>query len=292
MFFSMSRLAKLDVKWSGHHSGNEHFYMRRHANPYYELIMVAEGPIYLQIEDAKLVLQSGETLILKPWERHMGWKETHEQANFFWVQFSCDPPFTEIHDLHKGLDSLSHLQVQDLRTSHEHDVDNLLLPRQYRFPRQYELLSMFEALLHTLTNPAGYFRYRAAIQFSQMLEKMAHAILSDNQNLLQIPDSFASYRKLVNLLHEIYDQNLPKEDIETYMDRTYEYLCQIFKRYSGITIVKYIHYLKMQRAKFLLSNTNKSIQEVAQDIGIDDAFYFSKLFKKYEGVNPTEFRAE
>lgn len=288
-FFAMSRLSQLDVKWGGNHQGNRHFLNFEHSNPHYELIIIAAGPIYMQVESRKLELHSGDIILLKPWERHKAWKSTYAEANFFWVQFSCSPDLRELQSLQFD-DSGHHLQQQDLRTANINEVDQIILPRLYRSSSQFELLSLFEKLLHTLSNPEGYFRFRCTLLLSQILEIISNYLLLNKQTSLHIPDSFIIYRKLVTLLDETYADNMEKIKIEQFMERTYEYLCQIFKKYSGTTIVKYTNTLRVQRAKFLMQNTDKSINEIAEEVGIADAFYFSKLFKKIEGQSPSEFR--
>ncbi|WP_339208432.1 AraC family transcriptional regulator [Paenibacillus sp. FSL K6-3182] len=288
-FFTMSRLASLDVRWAGIQQGNDNLYMMEHSNPFFELMVVAEGPIYLQVESEQLELNSGDIFILKPWERHYSWKKTNPKANFFWVQFSCTPSLKEVGDLASGID-YSLLEHQDLRTFEYEHVDELILPRHFQFPRPYELLSQFEKLLETFSKPEVYFRFRSTLQFAQILESIALSILVESKNQRYIPESFVIYRKLVRLLDEAYTDNLSKEEIERSMDRTYEYLCQIFKKYSGTNIIKYTNMLKIQKAKFLLKSTNRSVQEISQDVGISDTFYFSKLFKQYEKISPTAFR--
>lgn len=288
-FFSISRLSRLDVKWAGKHTGNFALFNVEHSNPYYEIIIVAEGPIYLQVESKKLELHSGELVILKPWEQHQAWKPTNEHANFFWVQFSCDPALRELSSLQFD-NNADYLQHQDLRTSNPNEADPIILPQHCRSSRQYELLSLFEKLLETMAHPAGYFRLRCTIALWQIIEIIANQILSDKHNPLHISDSFNVYRRLVNLLDENYHITLEKQEIEVYTGRTYRYLCHIFKNYSGTTIVKYTNSLRIQRAEFLMLNTNKSIGEIAGEVGIADAFYFSKLFKKAKGLSPSEFR--
>ncbi|MGO4271863.1 helix-turn-helix transcriptional regulator [Paenibacillus sp. TAF58] len=64
----------------------------------------------------------------------------------------------------------------------------------------------------------------------------------------------------------------------------------MFKKYAGTNIHHYIHQLKTQRAKHLLRNTAKSVKEVAEEVGYPDPFYFSRMFKKIEGVAPQQYR--
>jgi len=67
-------------------------------------------------------------------------------------------------------------------------------------------------------------------------------------------------------------------------------LYQVSAQYFGMGIAKHIRYIRLQKALILLSDTNKPIYEVANDIGMYDYNYFSKIFKKHTGLTPKVFR--
>ena len=52
----------------------------------------------------------------------------------------------------------------------------------------------------------------------------------------------------------------------------------------------YIASLRIQRAKELLQNEVLSIQEIAEQVGYNDYFYFTKVFKKVQGISPSKYR--
>jgi AraC-like DNA-binding protein len=68
------------------------------------------------------------------------------------------------------------------------------------------------------------------------------------------------------------------------------FFCRKFKRDTGYTPIAYFNHLRVQKACQLLHFSNLRINEVASQIGIDDPFYFSRLFKKQIGVSPVEYR--
>ena len=69
------------------------------------------------------------------------------------------------------------------------------------------------------------------------------------------------------------------------------YLCRIFKEETGVSINAYINNLRMTYAGELLADKNSYIKEVAISVGFEDQLYFSRLFKRYYGVTPSEYRA-
>lgn len=63
-----------------------------------------------------------------------------------------------------------------------------------------------------------------------------------------------------------------------------------FKNWSGQAPIQYFINMKIQRACYLLDSTTKSVKQVGAAVGYNDAYYFSRLFKKTMGVSPSEYR--
>lgn len=70
------------------------------------------------------------------------------------------------------------------------------------------------------------------------------------------------------------------------------YLSTLFKKETGVTLTDYVNNKRVENAVFLLNSTNMQIQNIAQYCGIPDVNYFTKLFKKYMGKTPKEYRGE
>lgn len=67
-------------------------------------------------------------------------------------------------------------------------------------------------------------------------------------------------------------------------------LRRIAHKQSGYPLNEYIHRLKVAEAKNILLNTDKTVKEIADALGFKDVFYFSRLFKKYVGLSPLNYR--
>ena len=68
------------------------------------------------------------------------------------------------------------------------------------------------------------------------------------------------------------------------------HLARIFKKYYGDTILNYIIKLRITASKELLRFTSYSIDAISEQCGFEDANYFSRVFKKIEGISPSEYR--
>ena len=68
------------------------------------------------------------------------------------------------------------------------------------------------------------------------------------------------------------------------------YLTRVFKEQFGLSVTSYLVQLRITQAKRLLRFSDASMEAVAQECGLHDANYFSRLFKKIEGITPGEYR--
>jgi AraC-like DNA-binding protein len=64
----------------------------------------------------------------------------------------------------------------------------------------------------------------------------------------------------------------------------------LFREYTGHSVVRYQNWLRINKAKSLLLSGEYSVSEAAKEVGFLDVFYFSRLFKKLAGFNPSHFR--
>ena len=71
---------------------------------------------------------------------------------------------------------------------------------------------------------------------------------------------------------------------------TPNYLSHLFKKYSDLGFIEYVNHVKIKEAKKIMAEKNMKIYEIANSLGFDNAFYFSKVFKKVEGCSPSEYR--
>lgn len=69
------------------------------------------------------------------------------------------------------------------------------------------------------------------------------------------------------------------------------YLSTLFKKETGQTLTGYIHERRILHAMHLLQTTNLQVQIIAQQCGMSDVHYFSKVFKKFVGLSPRQYRA-
>ena len=94
------------------------------------------------------------------------------------------------------------------------------------------------------------------------------------------------------MLSENIRENLSISNIANKLNISVYYLMHVFKKRTGITINEYKMALRIAQAKKMLKNTTKSISEIADICGFESLQYFSRTFKKAEGVVPSKYRED
>jgi len=97
-------------------------------------------------------------------------------------------------------------------------------------------------------------------------------------------------RQAMVYIHENYFSSLSRQDIARHINISEDYLTFCFRQELGTTPIKYLQRYRINQAKSLLKDTQKTITEIALDVGFSDSGYFSRVFHREMGISPDQFR--
>ncbi|MDR2547822.1 MAG: response regulator [Lachnospiraceae bacterium] len=108
------------------------------------------------------------------------------------------------------------------------------------------------------------------------------------------PEAYQHCRKeilsVLFFIHLHYREKLTLDDIADSVNLNRSYISRLFKQETGQGIFTYLNGLRMKKAAALLAEGGTYVREVAAAVGIDDQFYFTRLFKKHYNVAPSEYQ--
>ena len=93
-------------------------------------------------------------------------------------------------------------------------------------------------------------------------------------------------------IEENLDKKLSLTDIAESIHMNKSYISRMFKEKAGENLFDYINKRKIEKAKHLIKNNELRMYEIALNVGMEDTAYFSRVFKKYEGISPSEYQKE
>jgi AraC-like DNA-binding protein len=121
------------------------------------------------------------------------------------------------------------------------------------------------------------------------------------QLIVPLQESVITSRPIMKRMQEVRESlsdfaDRPLDEMPSLMkhlssfDYSYRHLCRLFRKTYGLTPLAYVHHLRIERAKFLLRESRLSVAEVGRSVGIENATYFSRLFRKIVGLRPVDYR--
>lgn len=91
-------------------------------------------------------------------------------------------------------------------------------------------------------------------------------------------------------IQEHLQNKISQNDVAVEFHLSSGYLSHLFSRYADMGFIEYVNFVRVNAAKELLMQGDKRINEISNLVGFENAFYFSNVFKKMEGIAPREWR--
>ncbi|MCL1934012.1 MAG: AraC family transcriptional regulator [Candidatus Azobacteroides sp.] len=99
-----------------------------------------------------------------------------------------------------------------------------------------------------------------------------------------------SIQQAILFMKENLDKSLKLEEIAEHVHYSVSHFSLIFTKSTSYSPLEYFAQLKIQRACQYLDHTRLSVKSIAYELGFNDPFYFSKVFKKYTSLSPVQYK--
>ena len=125
------------------------------------------------------------------------------------------------------------------------------------------------------------------VDIRRKLEQLEKYFMESTDEAEDIVEKAKAY-----ILEHYKESDLSVDRICSYLSVTPNYFSTLFRKKTGLTFVTYLTNLRMEKAKWLLDNTDKKAYIIAGMIGIEEPNYFSYVFKKAYGISPSKYRQQ
>lgn len=95
---------------------------------------------------------------------------------------------------------------------------------------------------------------------------------------------------IIDFLHRHYTEKITVQQVAQEMNLSTVYCGAVFSKEMGESILHYTNRLRVTKSQELLQCTPALISEIASDVGIDDVYYFCRVFKSIVGISPQQYR--
>ncbi len=149
------------------------------------------------------------------------------------------------------------------------------------------LLRILRKIYRTMSDDALYGNYYASgflYEFILEIYKYSRKIPSFSD---EAPDGLIS---AIEFIDKNYSEKITMDQLCKVSDLSEAHLCRLFKKHFEMRPMEYLNKKRIQRAKELLTLSYISVESAALSVGFETPSYFGRLFRRYEGCTPSEYK--
>ncbi|NCB92953.1 MAG: AraC family transcriptional regulator [Clostridia bacterium] len=255
-----------------------------HCHDFIELVIILKGRGKFFIDEREYPVEEGNIIILNPGTYHRSIplpESTHSLTEcylgFTNVDFlNCPRGYFPLFEGYEIIARLPEIQKKEL----------------------FQLCSSIALELKSCETGRYFMLKSYLIQVICLIErfqKHSHeqAALRENHTRYEFKSVNKKYiiEQIMKYMEEHYHEKISLDQISANMYLSSFYISKLFKSETGDTPINYLISLRMKKARNMFDeNPGTSIQSVAAAVGYEDAYHFSKLFKKYYGLSPLYYK--
>lgn len=253
--------------------------LQEHDHTFFELVYILSGTGVQWINNNKFLYHDGHLFMITPGDTHSF--DIHTTTKFVYIKFND----IYIHSAVLGTENIRRLEFILQHANHRpgcilrNQTDKLLVK------------PMIEAIIREYVN--------RNIYSSEIITQLINTIviIVARNIALFLPEQIDenSEDKSLNILQYIqsnicFPEKIKARTISQHFGISPNYLGRYFKKQTNETMQQYIFNYKMKMVESRLLHSEMRINEIVEELGFTDESHLNKLFKKYKGCNPTDFR--
>ncbi|WP_405727012.1 helix-turn-helix domain-containing protein [Anaerotignum sp.] len=231
----------------------------------YQILYIASGKAHFFFNGVEKIVNAGNMVIYRPKEEQRYFYYSIDHTEVYWLHFTG----SNVKNIIRKYGISDDMHVIHTGTSLEYKRIFLQIIQELKLCRED-----YEELLVTY--------------LQQLLILIHRAINSKPRNknhaLMQEMDAAVRY------FHENYNKPISIEAYAAENHMSVSWFIRSFKEYTDATPAQYLLSIRISNAQTLLETTSYNITDIAEIVGYDNPLYFSRLFKKQNGMSPSDFR--
>lgn len=254
----------------GYYPKAEHHHrIREKAIDQYVLIYCVDGSGFYVVDGKRYEVKKNQYFILPAGKPHEYGVTEGCQWTIYWLHFRGE---------HASIFAEGAIKLQDIKITTNSRIK--------------DRLDIFEEILNILYTGDGIEDFRYA-------SSLLHHFLASMRYLQQFRSATTSTQgrgsmdpteAAIHFMRENIENRITLEDVLKYVGYSQSHFSSLFKKTTGQSPLAYFNRLKIEHACKLLKQTDLKVNQICYKIGIEDPFYFSRLFSKTMGISPTEYR--
>ena len=259
------------------------FVDKTEIHDFWEIVYLESGEALIEAGDQEFHLLSGEVFFHKPGEAHSIKPQNSEITVFFISFYSSSKAMALFEKLKLSLS----LESKKLVYKIYDEARNIFINRT-----EIEDEKTFASKSLQLNPPLGAQQlYKLYIE-EFLLNTAREAQKEKNIITYATKENYEKIiiEEIIIFLTERVCSNVSINELCRSLNYSRTYLSSLFKKHRKTSIISYYNMLKVKEAKKLLRDKTLSVSEVSAKLGFDNPYYFSRVFKNYENISPSDYK--
>lgn len=266
------------------HAGHVHSILPIHWHNELEIIYLVKGRATFKIENCEYPIQSGDALIVHPGELHSGTSTDFEGIFYYSIVFKLS-----------WLSALYSDRIQE----------NFLIPvlkGSIRLPAMLstavdshlEALDSLRRLLQLAESQQLAYEMGIKANLLLLLSSFFRRGLTETVSLKKtrrVKDANHQIKHLLVYMEEHSRDKLNLDQLAAVLSLSRSHFCKLFKERTGMRPMEYLNFIRVNKAATLLRTGSYNVLEAALESGFHHVSYFSKWFKVYMKMTPSDYKA-
>ncbi|WP_162463353.1 AraC family transcriptional regulator [Paenibacillus psychroresistens] len=280
------------VRFVQKYEGDDTYKLPRRIIYDYEIVLVLQGKWIYTIDNQGYEVNAGDMLIVPPYIQHSCYVPKGESIQYYAIHFdlvylgkkfdfSADEIYNSVDYQH-----IDFVPVDDELTERPLvEFSEVKLPYWVQLKEPFLVVSHFQEALTTFTEkPYGYM-----ISLRCTMLKIIGFILKELTTSNGVDKQHSHQEEVTATIQYMYEhltEEIDFNDIAHSLFLSPNYFRTLFKQATGKSTVEYLTSIRLEKAKALMQAGNLTIKAISEAVGYNDLQYFSKTFKKFEGLSP------
>ncbi len=242
-----------------------------HYHKEFELVMVTEGMVTVQIEKDPYTFHRGEGAFVNSGQLHVIRAADGGRHGFIAVVFDpallCEKP--------------DRIFAEYIRPMLDHSLFVPAVLPDSLCGRIEEICAAYEE------KAFGYELYIKSVLYEIFFRMMKNSKKTD-RSAPQVRSGLI--KAVTDYIRDNYFRPISLQNLADQANISKEYLCRIFNEMTGVSPIYYLNWYRIRQSTDLLLESSRSISDIAFSCGFNNSSYYSKLFLRYMGCTPMEYR--
>lgn len=224
----------------------------------HELVFVIKGRGKIVYEKREVTVSENDVVYFYPGIKHALYVEDEPYMEFYAVHFSP-----------------------------EENEKKLNLPDIFNIKGNFKPAELMGELLKTWSGREYMFEWRQELLMSEIIYTLYKLMYIKNEV------SASNDIRITRVIDYIHKNPYEKHTVESLCrisELKKSFFCENFKKLTGLSPISYCIKLKLEFSKSMLMESDMTIRKIALKCGFNDEFYYSRMFRKYFGISPSEYR--